>query len=129
MSLNSKDMEPKCAFVPKPVKLLVTIVERGKGEKITELYWKYGITFHLICLGRGTADSDILAYLGLGETEKDVVLSVVLESRADEIMKLLRDEMKFDKPGQGIAFTIPVGSVDGSAALRYISGFLQNKEG
>ena len=125
-SLNFRDAENGHAY--EPVKLMVTIVDRGKGEKITKLYWQYGITFHLICLGRGTADLNLLSYLGLGETEKDVVLSVITESRVPNIMQVLLKEMNFDVPGNGIAFTIPIGSVDGSAALKFISNIVQGKE-
>lgn len=125
-SLNFKDTEIKHAV--EPVKLLVTIVDRGKGERMTKLYWQHDITFHIICLGRGTADLNLLSYLGLGETEKDVVLSVVSESKVQKIINILKDDMKFDTPGNGIAFTIPLSSVDSSATLKFISKMIQGKE-
>lgn len=106
----------------KRVKLLVTIVDRGKGKKIVELCKREFTTFHLALMGRGTAKSDILDYLGIGETEKDIVLSVVLEERLPRVLKLLEEEMDFDQPGHGIAFTIPISSVGGPITLQYISG-------
>lgn len=57
------------------MKLLVSIVERGHGVAMQRLYGKYQLFLHLQCAGRGTATSEIMDILGLGSTEKDVVLS------------------------------------------------------
>lgn len=37
--------------VPKRMKLLFTIVDRGKGEKVAEVCRERGVYFNLICLG------------------------------------------------------------------------------
>lgn len=95
----------------KRYKLLTTIVARGKGEKVVDLFNKKEIMFNLIILGEGTADSDILDYLGIGEIDKDVVLSIVSEENVEEVMGELREKMKFNLPGKGIAFTVPLSSI------------------
>lgn len=110
---------------PKKIKLLVTIVNRGKGEKLTELYRSNNISYNIICLGRGTANSDILEYLGIGESEKDVVISVVHEEDIENVMQKLNDKLNFSSQGTGIAFTIPISSVDRNATLKYISGLFK----
>ena len=46
------------------VKLLVAVVDRGQGEHAAALLKQGGALYHLICLGRGTANSEILDYLG-----------------------------------------------------------------
>lgn len=40
--------------------------------------------------GRGTADNAMLTMLGLGESEKDIVMLTVGQSRQGEIMENLR---------------------------------------
>ncbi|MES9144007.1 hypothetical protein ABEP44_12820 [Cutibacterium acnes] len=114
--------------VPKGIKLIVAIVDRGKSEKITKIYKDNNITFQFICLGKGTANSEILDYLGLGETEKDVVLGTVIEEKVQHILQILTNEMQFNKPGNGIAFTIPITSVGGPITLQFISGLTAKKE-
>lgn len=114
-------MEPQ-KTVHKKIKLLITIVDRGKGKRIIELCQREYSAFHLSFMGRGTANSELLDYLGLGETEKDIVMSVVLEERLTQVMSLLDQEMKFSQPGNGIAFTIPIKSVGGPMTLQFISG-------
>jgi hypothetical protein len=106
----------------KRIKMLVTIVDRGKGAKVVELCGTEYSTFHLSFMGRGTANSDILDILGLGETKKDIIFSIVLEERLERVMEAIRRELRLDGPGNGIAFTIPIVSVGGPLTLQFISG-------
>jgi hypothetical protein len=108
--------------VHQKVKLMVTIVDRGEGNRVIELCKKEYVTYHLLLMGWGTAKSEILDYLGLGETEKDIVLSVVAEDIFPGIWEMLKKEMDFGAPGNGIAFSIPVSSVGGPMTLKFISG-------
>ena len=112
----------------KPIKLLITIVNRGKGEKVEELLKSKEIKYHLICLGYGTADYEILDYLGLGETDKDIVLSVVGYNKVPEILDFLSDKLHFSKPGNGIAFTIPINSVGSLSTLKNLTGLLGKEQ-
>lgn len=109
------------------IKLFITIVDRGKATKIVEKYKANDIHFNLICLAHGTADSDILDYLGLGEKDKDFILSIVKESQIEKIMYLLKTEMKLKEAGHGIAFTIPIDSVGGPKTLAYLTMALRKE--
>ena len=59
------------------IKLLVAIVDRGKGERIVSICREQRTLMQTICLGHGTASSEVLDLLGLGRTEKAVVLTLV----------------------------------------------------
>jgi len=111
----------------KKIKLMITIVDRGKGEKLTETFRENCSMFNLISLGKGTAKSEILDYLGLGQTEKDIVISLVPEEQVQSIMSILREKMHLKDPGNGVAFTIPIGSVDSAIALEYICYLSEGK--
>ena len=54
------------------LKLLVTITDRPRGEEAARICAGLGVQFHLGLLGRGTASSEVLDMLGLGETDKAV---------------------------------------------------------
>ncbi|WP_313339259.1 hypothetical protein [Sedimentibacter sp.] len=112
--------------LPKNIKLFVTIVNRGYGEKIAEMLRENEIMFNIIALGKGTAKSEILNYLGLGQTDKDIVLSVVQEDKIPIIINNLREKFNLKEPGNGIAFSIPISSVDSAAALELISSIINN---
>ena len=51
------------------IKCLVIIVNRDKGEQVAELCRSYQLYFTYGILALGTAGSDLLDYLGIGETD------------------------------------------------------------
>ena len=108
------------------LKLLATIVDRGKGQSAVDLMKKEGVLFHTIMLGRGTARKPVLNYLGLGETEKDVVISTIPEEGGRRVLRKLLTAMRLDAPGRGIAFTLPLSSVGGAKTLDYLTGTMKD---
>lgn len=107
---------------PKHLKLLITIVDRGKGQIAVDLLLKRRVLFHRIVLGHGTARSEWLDLLGVGDPAKDIVFTVLPEVYTHEAMRALRRTLQFDNPGHGIAFSIPIGSVGGQRALAILVG-------
>lgn len=107
---------------PVHLKLLITIVDRDKGQIAVDLLLKEKVLFHRIVLGRGTAQTEILDILGLGETPKDIIFSVLPAQRTPRAMHRLKKTLEFDNPGHGIAFTIPITSVAGQRTLRQLGG-------
>jgi len=111
-----------CNFEAESLVCMVTIVNRGHAEKIAQHFAGQGVTYDLLFLGKGTADSAILDYLGLGETEKDILFSTMSYTASKAIMSQLAKETNIRLPGHGIAFTLPIGSVCGVRAERCIRG-------
>ena len=95
-----------------PIRLLVTIVEHGKGERITNLANARHVHFNFILHGRGTASSDILDMLGLGSTEKDVVVCALPRSRVRQMLHDVAEEMRLKRPGTGVAFSLPLSGIN-----------------
>ena len=106
------------------LKLLLTIVDRGKGDAVTQLLHQEGVTAHFIALGNGPANPGLLSLLGLKDTAKDVVFSFVQSAAAYRAMRRLSYALEIDLPGRGIAFTVPLGSVGGAQTKEYLSGAL-----
>ena len=102
------------------IRLMVIIVERGKGARAAELVASYGVPVHYGIPGRGTANSELLDYLGLGETEKDVVFSLVPGCTIPGLLQAAGEKLQLATPGKGILFTIPLSAVSGAAA-RFIN--------
>ena len=76
-----------------PIRLLVTIVEHGKGERITNLANARHVHFNFILHGRGTASSDILDMLGLGDVAQEKASSLPYgKQRYLEIARALATE-------------------------------------
>lgn len=103
-----------------PVKWLVTIVDRGKGSQVAEIYRQNHVDVQLIALGKGTASSEIMDYLGLDEPEKDLVLSLAPGPLATGILSQLNETLHFSRPGKGIAFSIPLSGISVGMAQRVV---------
>lgn len=101
--------------------LLVTIVNRKKAEYYTDLIQGYSANFQFVTLGEGTADESMLSTLGLSDSDKAVIFSVIKEERQDEILRVIDDRFNSIKDGKGIAYTIPFSSVIGANIFNFLS--------
>lgn len=93
------------------IKLIFTITRRGTGNAIVDFYKQNNLHYDLICHGMGTATSDILDYLGLESTEKDVVLTMAPAIKIPKILNQLAEDYHLQKAGTGIAFTVSLTSI------------------
>ena len=71
--------------------------------------------------GKGTAGKEILSYLGLAETEKAVILSIIREDKTKEILETISEKFEKVKNGKGIAYTIPLKSIIGVSVYQFLS--------
>lgn len=98
------------------LKLMVTIIDRPKGDTAAKICAGLGIQFHLGMLGRGTASSEVLDVLGLGEIDKVVVLTLVPEPLVQTVKGELVRKLHLRHPGKGILFTLPLSGINRRAA-------------
>ena len=105
----------------KKIKLLVTVVPRKKAEFYIEFLHAYEVNFQTTLLAQGTAKSETLYMLGLEDSDKAVILSAIREDKATEALHALEDRFHTIKNGKGIAFTIPLSSIVGVTAYRFLS--------
>ena len=104
----------------KKLKLLVTVVDRQKGEFYLDVISQFDVNCQMGLGGLGTATSDLVELLGL-EPHKAVILSVVREDKVEQIMNTLEDKFATIRNGKGIAFAVPLSSVIGVNMYRFLS--------
>lgn len=102
------------------MRLFVIIVDRGLGNQVVKILEEVGCHYHQIIYGKGTAPKEIFEYIGFGEIEKEVVLSVAPTDIVPFMLDALRIEMHLDQPGHGVACTIPLDSIAGQSVLEEI---------
>ena len=121
--LTRKGKKPRSAVNSdfKKLKLLVTVVNRSKTEFYADLLGGFEINFQTSVLGQGTARSETLHLLGLEDSDKGVIFSIVREDRAADALAALDEKFRPVKNGKGIAFTVPLSSVVGVAIYRFLS--------
>ena len=103
------------------LKLLVTVVNRNKTEFFMDLLHEFDVNFQTAVLAHGTAKSDTLYMLGLEDSDKSVIFSVIREDKASDALHAIEDRFNKLKKAKGIAFTIPMSSVIGVAIYRFLS--------
>jgi hypothetical protein len=111
----------------KKLKLLITVVDRPKGEFYLDVISQFEVNSQLVVGGLGTADSDLIELLGLN-IQKGVIFSVVREDKVDAIMKCLENKFETIKNGKGIAFAVPLSSVIGVNLYQFLSNNKQGRE-
>lgn len=102
-------------------KLLITIVNRSKAEYYADLIQSYESNFQWTALAKGTASRELLNGLGLANTDRAVIFSVVREDRLPKLLIKLEQKFKNIKNGKGIAYTVPLSSMIGVAAFAFLS--------
>lgn len=103
------------------LELLITIVDRSKAEYYTDLIQSFEVNMQVTAFGHGTADEKMLVYLGLGDSEKAVIFSVIQQNKLSDAIATLDEKFKTIRNGKGVAFTIPLTSVIGALIYRFLS--------
>ena len=93
------------------LKLIVALVSNDKTDTVVDAARAGGATGATIITGvRGEGLKPQKTFFGLDlAAQRDVVLFLVVETRARDILERIRDAGRFEQePGAGIAFQIPI---------------------
>lgn len=106
---------------PEPMKLIVTIIERGHGARMRQFYLSGDYQLRCIwqSIGQGTASSELLNILGIGTPEKDVLFTLATGLSARNLFRSIHSGLQANTHARGILFSLPLNAVNGliSAAL------------
>ena len=89
-------------------RMLVLIANSKLGENATEVFLDNDIPIHYHLNGIGTASSERVDILGLGSSDKTVLISVLPKEFANQMLFKLRRELRIGRVNSGIAFTLPI---------------------
>lgn len=108
-------------IAPRKLKLLVTVVNREKAEFYMDFIQSFEVNLQTAMVAHGTASQETLRLLGLGESNKTVIFSIIREDMCDKALSALEQKFKTIKNGKGIAYTIPMTGTIGVAIYRFLS--------
>ncbi len=91
-------------------RIMVIVTTPKLSELASKYFEKRNIPIHYKINATGTAPSDILDILGLGTSDKCIVICMLPKTIADIVLKELYSELMFGVPGNGIAFTLPLNA-------------------
>ena len=120
-STKQKKSSTGALRAPHKMQLLFTVVSRKKAEFYTDLLQDFEANLQLALSASGTAGSSMMELLGLTDSEKTVLISVIRRDKAKEALAALEEKFKTVKGGKGIAYTVPMTSTVGVAIYQFLS--------
>lgn len=107
--------------------MMVLIVSSKLTDKVVHLCQKERVPVQYQFRAGGTATSDIMAMLGLGNVGKTVFLGMMPEFYTAEVMEKLKKALKLRTSNSGIVFSIPL-SGGSNKLLKILEALHQKKE-
>lgn len=102
----------------------IIVVNYGLGDQVMKLLQSSGSNMQLTCLGRGTANKEVLHILGLEGNRKDIVIAFVDENNIPVIKTELEKHFSKNKKAMGMGFTIPLTSIVGQKVYQFLTNSL-----
>ena len=81
----------------------------------------FEVNMQLSLAASGTASTEIRSMLGLTDSEKSIIISVIRDDKAPLALKGLEEKFATIKNGKGIAYTVPVSSTVGVAIYQFLA--------
>ncbi len=106
---------------PHKMELLFTVVNKEKTDFYVDILQSFEVNMQLVLSAKGTASSLTLEVLGLSDSERSVIISVIKKSQAKEALAALSERFTSVKGGKGIAYTVPMTSTIGVAIYQFLS--------
>lgn len=94
------------------VKCMCAVIDRPKHRQMHDLLKQNGIEYTYATLALGTAGSELLDYLGIGESDKLLMFCFLPKTKEQKILAQFAAEIHIRKPGHGIVFTMPLASMN-----------------
>lgn len=116
---EKKRKQPMAA--PERLMLLFTVVNREKADLFVDLLQSFEVNMQLVLAASGTAPTNTLNLLGITDSEKSVIVSVIKREAAQSALSLLEDKFRTVRGGKGIAYTVPMTSIIGVAIYQFLS--------
>lgn len=99
---------------------MIIVCPASKGEKVLSLIKPY-VNFNTLTRAKGTASSEVLAAIGLGEPEKELIFTFCENKNVQTVYETLYKS--FPKAQERpFAMTVPVSAVGGNLTLQILLG-------
>ena len=103
------------------LKILVTVVNRAKADFYMDHIQSFGVNMQMLVFGHGTAPREIATAMGLADSDRAVIFSVIGENNLRAALDSLDEKFNTIAGGKGIAYTIPMSSIIGKSIFNFLS--------
>ena len=106
-------------------RLLFLISSQRLAPKALEIFSRQRVPMQYHVHAKGTASGEFAEMIGLGGSDKVVLLGMLTKHVADEMLLELQTQLYLGTPNSGIAFTVPISG--GSASVTRLMQVLQEE--
>ena len=89
-------------------RILVCIVPTNREKRMRSVFKLEKVPIYYECYGRGTAPSEVLDILGIGESARLITMSFLPRFQVRSLIDGINGSMSLREKGNGIGFTIPI---------------------
>lgn len=122
---SEKELEKKEKFEDREdlKKLLVymIIVNFGQSDNIIRLLKLNHSSAQFVKVGEGTATKQVKEILGIEDTRKEIVFSLLREDYVEDFKKELEAYFAINKKNRGVAFTVDLTSMVGVKLYKFFT--------
>ena len=98
-----------------------TIVNAGVAESVVKVFEDMGCSVSFIQNGVGTASEEVKKALHIQDSRKEVVISIIRESRLEDVEKELAAFFLASKRNKGVAFATKMDAIQGVRLYKFLS--------
>ena len=103
------------------LKILITVVSRAKADFYMDHIQSFGVNMQMVLFGQGTAPREIATAMGLADSDRAIILSIIGENNLRSALDSLAEKFNTIVGGKGIAYTIPMSSIIGKSIFNFLS--------
>ncbi len=108
------------------MRVIAVITTPKLANKASDMFRDFSLPLQYEWHAVGTAPSEIIDILGLGNPDKTVLISLAKRRLAEEVLVKLKKKLKLGTVNSGIAFTIPITGAN-SLTVKMIEQIDENK--
>lgn len=106
---------------PDKMELIFTVVNREKTDFFIDVLQSFEVNIQMVLAAAGTASTQMIELLGLTDTAKSVIISIIRRDKVTEAMATLEEKFRTVRGGKGIAYTVPMSSIIGVLIYQFVS--------
>ncbi|MCQ2103589.1 MAG: hypothetical protein MJY98_10250 [Fibrobacter sp.] len=118
-STPTKDGHSKVSM--NKLKVLITVVSRSKADFYMDHIQSFGVNMQMVVYGQGTAPQEIATAMGLTDSDRAVIFSMIGEENLKAALDSLEEKFNTIVGGKGIAYSIPMASIIGKSIFNFLS--------
>ena len=103
------------------LKVMMTVVSRAKADFFMDHIQSFGVNMQTVVYGKGTAPKEIATAMGLLDSDRALIISIIGEDRLPAALESLEEKFNTIPGGKGIAYTIPMASIIGKSIFNFLS--------